>query len=194
MDDIKTRLAQSGRKQSELARHLGMDPSLLSRMLKGRRHLRADEMTKIEGFFETGPEYDPGLRPNGRPAQFGRVPVYGYAAAGGEDRIAFNEGRAIDWIEGPPLWRGSGELIAVRVIGSSMEPRLFQGEMVVAQARLQPARGQDCIVEFSDGSGLVKTFCSIKDGFFLCRQWNPDKEVRVAVASVKALHAVIWRR
>ena len=42
----------------------------------------------------------------------------------------------------------------MRVIGSSMEPRLFQGELVIAQLHLAPVRDRDCLVELNDGSAL----------------------------------------
>ncbi len=194
--DLPSRLKRAGRSQAELARHLRLDPSSLTKTIKGQRVLKADEMMAIEAFFESAPS-DPNapidLASRRRSGQR-RIPVYGYAAAGGDDRIAYADGRVIEWIDPPPLWSGAGDLIAVRVVGVSMEPRLFEGEMVVAQLALPPARNRDCLIEMQDGSALVKTYATQKDGFVFCHQWNPDKEVRLKTDDVKALHAIIWRR
>lgn len=197
LSDIPGRLQRAGRTQAELARYLHLDPSSLTKTIKGVRRLKADELIRMEEFFS-------GEMPQGdamvetlaarRPQGPRRIPVFGYAAAGGEELIAFNSSQVVDWIDPPPLWNGAGDLIAVRVIGDSMEPRLFSGEMVVAQVGLPPQRDRDCVIEFQDGSGLLKTYRGQKDGRVFAHQWNPDKELSVDGSSVKAIHAVIWRR
>ena len=193
VSNLPERLRRAGRTQAELARHLKLDPSSLTKTIKGERRLQAEEMLGIEEFFAglaAG-----GLREEGRPFRRGaRIPLYGHAAAGGRDRVAVNEGRISDWIDPPPFWSGAGELIGVRVIGESMEPRLFQGELVIAQLHLPPMRDQDCLVELHDGSALVKTYETRRGGVIICRQWNPKAEVRTPEAEVAAVHAIIWRR
>lgn len=198
ISNLPQRLRDAGRNQAELARYLNMDPSSLTKTIKGNRVLKADELRKIEAFF-AGEAVDDradnvehiATRRRSGPR---RIPVYGYAAAGGEDRIAFNGGQVIDWIDPPPLWSGTGELLAARVLGDSMEPRLFSGEMVIAQHGLPPRRDQDCIIEMQDGSALVKTYKGQREAKVFAHQWNPGKEIVIEGASVRALHAVIWRR
>ena len=191
--DIPERLKLAGRSQADLARHLGLDPSSLTKTIRGTRQLKADELIEMETFF-SGMAEEGARFVSARRAPRAKVPVYGYAAAGGEERIAVNEGRVIDWIDPPPFWSGAGELLAVKVIGVSMEPRLFQGEMVIAQRNLSPTREQDCLVELCDGSGLIKTYVGQRDPSIVCRQYNPAKELQIAKAEVRSLHAIIWRR
>lgn len=194
--EIPARLRQLKRSQADLARHLDLDPSSLTKTIKGERRLRADELIKIEQFF--GETFDrdnvvESLSERRRTAPK-RIPVYGYAAAGGSERIAMNPGQVIDWVEAPPLWNGVGDLAVIRIIGDSMEPRYFAGEAVTARLGLPPARGQDCLIEFNDGSGLIKSYRGQRDGFVFAWQYNPPNgetnEVRYDGASVKALHAV----
>lgn len=188
--DIPERLRRAGRRQSDLARYLSLDPSSLTKTIKGDRRLKADELVKIEEFF--GDEPAPTSTASRRPQR--RIPVYGYAAAGGDERIAFNSGNIIDFIDPPPLWNGAGDLVALRVLGDSMTPRLFEGEMVVAQVNLPPLRGQDCVIEMNDGSALVKTYRGIKGRVIEAEQWNPQQAVIVDKERAKAVHAIIWRR
>ena len=106
--------------------------------------------------------------------------------------MLFDAGKIIEWIE-PPALRPAADLVAIRVLGDTMEPRLFAGELVVAQLGVPPARDRDCFVELLDGSGLVKSYRGLKMGHVLLGQFNPDDEVRLEATKVRALHAVIWR-
>ncbi len=194
--DIPARLQRDGRSQSELARFLHLDPSSLSKTIKGSRRLKADELLKIEDFFggRSGEGAEVETLSVRRQVGPRRIPVYGYAAAGGDDVLAFNSGQVIDFIEPPPLWNGAGDLVAIRVLGDSMEPRLFEGETVIAQINLPPTKGSDCIIEMIDGTAVVKTYRGLTAGSVEATQWNPGKSLRFDRNRVKALHAVIWRR
>lgn len=197
--EVRPRLKRLGRSQAQLARHLKLDPSSLTKMLNGERKLLADEAAMIEDFFAAAEVEPLDVIPSTDTPERNRslttkVPIYGYAAAGGEERVAFNEGRIIDWIDSPPIGDRSAQLVGVRIIGSSMEPRLFAGELVIAQINLPPARDRDCLVEFHDGSALIKTYSGERDGHVFLHQWHPEKEISVPGSSVKAIHAVIWRR
>lgn len=75
-----------------------------------------------------------------------------------------------------------------------MQPRLFAGEIVFAQLGLPPAERADCVVEFYDGTAMVKTYLRERDGTLFLRHWDPAEEVRVPGVQVKARHAVVWRR
>lgn len=193
--DIPSKLRSMGRSQASLARHLGLDPSSLTKTIKGERRLKADELLKMEAFFGERVEPREVVSVSDRRAEPAkRIPVFGYAAAGGPERVTLNPGQVIDWIDPPPLWNGAGDIFVVRVIGDSMEPRYFAGEQVVVRQGLPPGRGQDCLIEFNDGSGLIKNYRGSRDGYVWAWQYNPpkgeDHSVRFDASDVKALHAV----
>lgn len=196
ISEIPSRLRSLKRSQSELARHLNIDPSSLTKTLKGERRLKADELIKIEQFFGEKIDREGAVESLSARRQTAprRIPVYGYAAAGGQERVAINAGQVIDWVDAPPLWNGLGDLIVVRIIGDSMEPRYFAGEAVVVHVGLPPGRGQDCLIEFHDGSGVVKNYRGQRDGVVFAWQYNPpmdqEGEIRFDGSSVKAIHAV----
>lgn len=195
--DLPERLRAAGRTQSDLARYLGLDPSSLTKTIKGDRQLKAAELAKINAFFGEEAEVsfhsveDFGQR---RRSPARRIPVFGYPAPDNRERVVFSVARAIDYIEPPPLWNGVGDLVAVRVSGETMQPRLFAGELVFAQLGLPPSERADCVIEFHDGTAAVKTYLRERDGVVFLRQWDSDDEIREPGASVKALHAVVWRR
>lgn len=55
---IRGQLSRTGKTQRALAQALGLDPSSVSRLLDGARHLKAHEMPKIVRFFEAPPGSD----------------------------------------------------------------------------------------------------------------------------------------
>lgn len=191
-------LRETGKKQADLARHLQLDPSSLIKTIKGKRQLKAQEMVKIEEFFaaakgaplsDNSPIDTRSLSSRSKR----QVRVFGYQSRDLGGRVAMGDGDIVEWVDAPPYWNGLGELVAVRIFGSAMAPRLFEGEIVYAQTNLPPAAGRDVLIEFPDGTGLVRTYTHQRDGAVFCRTWTPDEEVRFLATDVK-LHAIIWRR
>lgn len=182
--EIRRRLEETGRTQAALARHLGKSKDSVSRLMQGLRKIDADEALAIEKFFG-------GAEP-AAPA-FVQIPVYGYAAAGGADRVSVASDQVLDRIE-VPAGLARGEVMAIRVAGDSMEPRLYSGELVIVGVGVPPSRNADCVVELRDGTAMVKQYRGQRDGQVFLWQYNPETEVRVPADQVRALHAVIYRR
>jgi phage repressor protein C with HTH and peptisase S24 domain len=194
--DVPAKLKSMGRSQAWLARELGIDASSMSKTFKGERRLQAQELIRIEQLLGERMDVADVAQDAGRrdAAAQARIPVFGYAAAAGSDRIALTEGHVVDWVEAPALWNGQGEIYIVRIIGDRMEPRFFGGEPVIVHRNLPPGRGQDMLVEFKDGSGLVRNYRGQRDGMIWALQYNPPEgeaqELSFPVDSVKALHAI----
>lgn len=119
-----------------------------------------------------------------------RVPEYGYAAASLGDRFALNEGQILDWVDLPMGMQLRGDFFVVRTMGSSMEPRIWAGERKLVQRNVPPGRDQDAVIEFNDGSGVLKTFRKQQSGKIFAFQYNPEQEIQYEGASVRAMHAV----
>ena len=122
------------------------------------------------------------------------IPLLGYAAGSGGDRIVWNTDQPLDWVEAPPMRDTSIQILAIRVSGDSMEPRLFAGETIYVGRKLAPARNGDAVIEFNDGTAVVKSYGGMRQGFVFARQYNPDEELKYEATKVKAVHAVLWRR
>ncbi|GAW42445.1 Peptidase S24-like protein [Brevundimonas sp. SH203] len=195
LSDIPDRLRLMRRSQADLARTLDLDPSSLTKTIKGVRRVQPAEAIEIEKFFgeklsisvtETAPQ-----TPR-RKATPTKIPVYGYAAAGQGERIAYADSHIIDYLDPPPFWRGGDDLAYVRLVGESMEPRYFSGEIVAVRLNLPPAKGSDCLIEFTDGTAKIKTYQGQRDGRVFASQYNPDQSLSYEAATVAALHSV-WK-
>lgn len=173
-----------------LARHLDMDPSYLGRKLGQRKSLTLTEAAKVKAFLNGEDSETPA--PLGR-----RVPIYGYAAMGsaGEgdagERIAMGTGDVLDWTELPAGLNPRGECFVIHPIGSSMEPRIFEGEPLLVLVKQPPLRNGDALIEFNDGTGVVKSYSGTRQGRVWVHQFNPDEGRDYDAASVKNLHRVV---
>ena len=181
--EIRRRLAETGRTSAALARHLGKSKDSVSRLLNEARAMDVEEHQRIVEFFGDDEPKAP---------EFVQIPVFGYAAAGGGDRVAIASDRELDRIEIPAAL-AKGQTIGIRVAGDSMEPRLFSGELVIVELGVPPMRNRDCVVEMKDGTALVKEYRGMRDGVAFLYQYNPAEEVRLDVIQVKAIHAVKLR-
>ena len=79
----------------------------------------------------------------------------------------------------------------IHPIGSSMEPRIFEGEPLLVLVRQPPLRNGDALIEFNDGTGVVKSYRGTRDGQVFAHQYNPDEDRRYEATKVKALHRVV---
>jgi phage repressor protein C with HTH and peptisase S24 domain len=181
--EIAERLAAEGRTKAALARHLGRSVHSIGRLTASARELPASEAQQVENFFNGAAPETP----------MTRIPVYGYAAAGGDERVSLAANDVLDELE-LPVGLIRGEAFGVRVAGDSMEPRLFSGETVIVARKMAPARYGDCVVELRDGTALVKQYRGQRDGKVYLAQFNPPLEFHVEGASVRAVHAVVLRR
>lgn len=182
--EIRARLKDTGRTQAALGRAIGKSKDSVSRLLTGQRALEVDEAEAISAFFGEDQPAGP---------TFVQIPVYGYAAAGSDDRVSIASDQVLDRIE-IPAGLTRGEAFAIRVSGDSMEPRLYSGELVIVGKGVPPQKNGDCVVELKDGSAVVKQYRSQKDGVVFLHQLNPDREVRLEAVKVRAIHAVLYRR
>jgi phage repressor protein C with HTH and peptisase S24 domain len=186
--DVGRELAKAGRgARSQLAKRLNMDPSYLARKIDTDVELTLSQIRAVREYFD-GEDSSIDKAPTSK-----LIPVYGYAAATGGDRIAFNPGEILDWVELPMGLNPRGEVFVVKALGSSMEPRIFDGESLVVQRNVPPTREKDAVIEFSDGSAVVKTYRGQRQGHVFAYQYNEMGELKYDATKVKAIHAVLCR-
>jgi phage repressor protein C with HTH and peptisase S24 domain len=125
----------------------------------------------------------------------GRIPLFGQAVGGRDGQFPFNGNRITD-IAAPPSLAGVPDAYAVAVVGASMEPRYFAGEMLFVNPRL-PVRAGDFVVaqiataEDEPPEAYVKRFHS-RDGKTLkLEQLNPKKCMAFPADKVVSIHRIV---
>jgi hypothetical protein len=211
---------RAGASQADLARHLRLAPSAVSRMLKGERQMKLLEAAQVAAFLGVAPEEvmrhagdlggppSPGDPPAGaqpgprrgrprsvalplRPALGGEpIPVRS-AARGGGDQQMFLEDGPIGYTPRPANLDGVRGAYAIYMIGDSMEPRYEQGWLLHVNPFKPPTRGRDVVVYKTDHAVLIKQFVRWEGEALVLRQLNPPETLRVARGEVLECHLVV---
>ena len=205
-------LDNAGVSQADLARHLGLAPSAVSRMLKGERQMKLLEAVQTASFL--GVSQEEVLRnageasvtpPSTEPARRGRPPravsalpairqdalPIRSAARGGSDQEMFLGDGPIGYTPRPANLAGVRDAYAIYMIGDSMEPRYMQGWLLHVNPFKPPTRGRDVVVYKTNQAVLIKQFVGWSGDSLVLHQLNPDQELRIPRAEVAECHLVV---
>ena len=204
--------------QADLARHLRLAPSAVSRMMKGERQMKLLEAVQIADFLGISQEEvlrhagDTTVPPpagemprgRGRPPSTGtssaagtglgrgvdQIPIRS-AARGGGDQEMFLEDGPIGHTPRPANLNGVRGAYAIYMIGDSMEPRYEQGWLLHVNPFKPPTRGRDVVVYKKDKAALIKQFVGWEKDALVLRQLNPAQELRIPRDDVAECHLVV---
>ena len=208
-------LERVGATQADLARHLRLAPSAVSRMLKGERQMKQLETVQIASFLRVSPEEvlrhavaeaqaQPGFEPprsgRGRPptAVSGgalprltdSIPIRS-AARGGSEQAMFLEDGPIGYTARPSNLSGVRAAYAIYMVGDSMEPRYEPGWLLHVNPFKPPTRGRDVVVYKKGQAVLIKQFVGWEGDLLVLRQLNPPDMLRIPRAEIEEFHLVV---
>jgi phage repressor protein C with HTH and peptisase S24 domain len=211
-------LARAGATQADLARHLRLAPSAISRMLKGERQMKLLEAVQIAAFLGAPQEEvlrhagegapaspdAPQLAPRrgrpplaagaaGRPAPRGvpeMMPVRSAARGGGEQEMFLEDG-PIGYTPRPANLDGVRAAYAIYMVGDSMEPRYEPGWLLHVNPFKPATRGRDVVVYKKNQAVLIKQFVGWEGETLVLRQLNPEATLRIPRAEVAECHLVV---
>jgi transcriptional regulator with XRE-family HTH domain len=210
-------LERAGVSQADLARHLRLAPSAISRMLKGERQMKLLEAVQVSAFLGvsqeevlrhagTAPDTPAGgAAPTGPPRR-GRpprttiplagpsraepIPIRSAARGGGEQEMFLGDG-PIGYTPRPANLTGVRDAYAIYMVGDSMEPRYEQGWLLYVNPFKPPTRGRDVVVYKKNQSALIKQFVRWEGDALVLRQLNPEQELRIPRDEVVECHLVV---
>jgi hypothetical protein len=213
-------LERAGASQADLARHLRLAPSAVSRMLKGERQMKQLEVVHIASFLHVSVEevlrhavditapVPAGIVPRpgrGRPPsatspassaspsrlhEMDRIPIRS-AARGGIDQEMFLEDGPIGYTPRPASLSGVRSAYAIYMVGDSMEPRYEPGWLLHINPFKPPTRGRDVVVYKEGHAVLIKQFIGWEGDTLVLRQLNPPDTLRVPRDQVRECHLVV---
>src|SRR5712672_815207 len=198
-------LERVGAAQADLARHLRLAPSAVSRILKGERQIKPVEFVHIAGFLRvpvdevvrhavdgTTPTLAADAPRSGRgrppstvsatpPARLmhepDRIPIRS-GARGGSDQEMFLEDAPIGYTPRPSNLNGVRSAYAIYMTGDGMEPRYQQGWLLHVHPFKPPTRGRDVVVYRKDKTVLIKQFVGWDGSALVLQQLNPARELK----------------
>lgn len=212
-------LERVGASQADLARHLRLAPSAVSRMLKGERQMKPLEVVHVAAFLRVPEEEvlrhavdttanasagDAPRRGRGRPplsrtpsaAAAGpphdpdRIPIRS-AARGGVDQEMYLEDGPIGYTSRPANLSGVRSAYAIYMVGDSMVPRYEPGWLLHINPFKPPTRGRDVVVYKEGQVVLIKQFVGWESDTLVLHQLNPPDTLRIPRAEVRECHLVV---
>jgi transcriptional regulator with XRE-family HTH domain len=212
-------LERIGASQADLARHLRLAPSAVSRMLKGERQMKPLEVVHIAAFLgvpedevlrhavdTTAPARGTPRLGRGRPPSTGpassaaipgglghepdRIPIRS-GARGGTDQEMFLQDGPIGYTSRPANLGGVRSAYAIYMVGDSMEPRYEPGWLLHVNPFKPPIRGRDVVVYKEGQVVLIKQFVGWEGDTLVLRQFNPPDTLRIPRSQVRECHLVV---
>ena len=199
---IRDRLKKTGKSQRGLAEILGRDPSVVTKILKGEREIKASELPKIEKYFEVeeptrGYSHAPDVTPTPPPDFLPRdIPVREGALCGEDGALEF-ESQIADYMPRPPRLAGVRDAYALYMRDDSMIEWKRPGQLIYIHPGL-PLRPADRVVvqlkpkaATSPPVTYVKELVSINDREVHLLQYNPRKSITVLSNQILCMHRVL---
>lgn len=151
--------------QKELAQKLGISLSSISMYERGKREPDFETLEAIADYFNVNMNFLLGKEPisSGRISAV-RIPVLGKVAAGIPITAVEN---IIDYEEIPSSIAETGEYVALQIKGSSMEPRMFEGDVVIVKVQPSVDSGDVAVVIVNGNEATVKKVQLRPDGIVL---------------------------
>ena len=171
-DRIRQMRTDAGMTQEELAEKLGLQKSAIAKYENGRvENIKRSTIQKMAELFDRTPSYvmwftdTSGYNSDNITAPVARVPVLGYVAAG----IPIEEIEDIvDYEEIPAeLLRGGKKYFGLVLRGDSMEPRMYDGDVVIVQKQDDAESGEYVIAAVNGDHATCKRLMKYRDSIAL---------------------------
>ncbi len=193
-----SQLDRAGLSQADLARHLRLAPSAVSRMLKGERQMKLLEAAQTASFLgvsqdevlrRASGEGPPMAAPEG-PRRRGRPPLATtqLRQMTGTEPI---EDAPIGYTPRPSNLNGVRSAYAIYMTGDGMEPRYQQGWLLHVHPFKPATRGRDVVVYRKDKTVLIKQFVGWDGSALVLQQLNPARELKIPRDDVAECHLIV---
>lgn len=177
---IKQLRLREGLTLKEVAKSLGISEATAQRYENenGIKNIPYESLEKYAALFGVSPSYfmgwDSKQENNESKKSVARIPVLGYVAAG----IPIEEIEDIvDWEEIPAEWlRGGKKYFGLVLRGDSMEPRMYDGDVVIVQKQDDAESGEYVIAAVNGDHATCKRLMKYRDSIALVSlnsKYNP---------------------
>lgn len=132
-------------------------------------NMRRDKIASLAAALHTTPAYLMGWEEEEAVPAAVKIPVLGKVAAGIPISAVEN---IIDYEEIPSSLAASGEFVALQIKGQSMEPRIYEGDIVIVRVQPTAETGDLAVVIVNGDEATVKKIKILPEGILL-QPFNP---------------------
>ncbi len=173
-----------GLTQVEVSRIIGISQNGYSDWETGKNRVDARSLGRLAELYGVTVNYLLGIDENDAPAKGVRIPVLGSVAAGIPIEAVQD---IVDYEEIDADMAAAGEYFGLRIKGSSMEPRIREGDVVIVRRQEEAETGDTVVVLVNGDSATVKRIKIEPNGIALIPN-NPAYDTRFySAAEVESL-------
>ena len=163
-----------GLTQVEVSRIIGISQNGYSDWETGKNRVDARSLGRLAELYGVTVNYLLGIDENDAPAKGVRIPVLGRVAAGIPIEAIQD---IVDYEEIDADMAAAGEYFGLRIKGSSMEPRIREGDVVIVRRQEEAETGDTVVVLVNGDSATVKRIKIEPNGIALIPN-NPAYDTR----------------
>lgn len=169
MNNLRQARKAKGLTQAEVARTIGLTQNGYSYWENGKAKIDKDQLLKLAELFEVSTDYLLGntSKPNTKGVW---IPVLGEVAAGIPIEAVED---IVDYEEIDAALAATGDFFGLRIKGSSMEPRIREGDVVIVRKQDDADTGDTVVVLVNGDSATVKRLKKEADGSMWLLPNNP---------------------
>ena len=171
---MKTRRKELCLSAETIAERIHVSPTTIYRYEKGDiEKVPSDVLIEIAAALHTTPAYLMGWEEDESAASSSpnavKIPVLGRVAAGLPITAVEN---ILDYEEIPHSLAATGEFVALQIKGQSMEPRIYEGDIVIVRVQPTAETGDLAVVIVNGDEATVKKVKFLPEGILL-QPFNP---------------------
>lgn len=170
MEQLKILRKRDGLTQAEIAARLGVDRSTYAKYENGQSEPNFEMLQKLADLFRSSADFLIGGTDQPSSKSGSWVPVLGDVAAGIPIEAVEN---IVDYEEIDTAMASTGKYYGLRIKGSSMEPRIREGDVVIVRQQEDADTGDTAVVLVSGESATVKRIKKEPDGGLWLLPNNP---------------------
>lgn len=178
------RLLAGFKSQGDLAKHLFVNQTAVSQWERGVTIPSPPILLKLSQLYGVSTDY---LLGNDAPAEKGKgvkIPVLGDVAAGVPIEAVEN---IVDYEEIDQALAATGDFFGLRIKGTSMAPRILEGDVVIVRKQDDAETGDIAVVLVNGDSATVKKIKKMPDGIQLIPTNPAYDPMYYTAAEVEAL-------
>ena len=164
MKILKALRKEKGWTQKEVADMLGIHCTTYTKYETGASEPNFDMLTRLSQIFSVPTDYLLGVNTQTAPSAGVLIPVLGDVAAGIPIEAVTD---IVDYEEIDAAMASTGEFFGLRIKGSSMEPRMCSGDVVIVRKQDTAETGDTVVVLVNGESATVKKIKYGPDGISL---------------------------
>ena len=161
MEQLRILRKRDGLTQAEVAARLGVDRSTYAKYENGQSEPNFEMLQKLADLFRSSADFLIGGTNHSSSKSGTWVPVLGDVAAGIPIEAVEN---IVDYEEIDAAMASTGEFFGLRIRGSSMEPRIREGDVVIVRQQEDADTGDTAVVLVNGDSATVKRIKKEPDG------------------------------